>query len=155
MQVLSVNPSLVPTELAAWRGLLRAHAALVRDLDAELHTRHDLSLHEYEVLLTLADSADGRMRMSELAAAVVLSQSGLTRLVDRLVRDGSIARIRCEGDRRGLNAELTDAGRRRYLEARVTHLAGVRSRFLDHFGEAELGTLGGFWERVAPGATAE
>ena len=84
----------------------------------------DLSLHEYEVLLTLADAPDGRMRMSELAAAVVLSQSGLTRLVDRLVRDGSVARIRCEGDRRGLNAELTDAGRRRYLEARVTHLGG-------------------------------
>lgn len=155
MQISPVNPSLSPTELAAWRGLLRAHAALVRDLDGELRASHDLSLHEYEVLLTLAGSADGRMRMSELAAAVILSQSGLTRLVDRLVQDGSVARVRCEGDRRGLNAELTDAGRRRYLEARVTHLTGVRSRFLDHFGEAELGTLGGFWERVAPGATAE
>ena len=102
MQVSSVNPSLTPVELAAWRGLLRSHAALVRDLDAELHARHDLSLHEYEVLLTLADAPDGRMRMSELATAVVLSQSGLTRLVDRLVRDGSVARVRCEGDRRGL-----------------------------------------------------
>ena len=95
------------------------------------------------------------MRMSELATAVVLSQSGLTRLVDRLVRDGSVARIRCEGDRRGLNAELTDAGRRRYLEARVTHLEGIRSRFLGLFQEAELDVLGGFWERVSPGATAE
>ncbi len=155
MQVSSVNSSLTPTELAAWRGLLRSHAALVRDLDAELNARHDLSLHEYEVLLTLADASDGRMRMSELASAVVLSQSGLTRLVDRLVRDGSVARVRCEGDRRGQNAELTDAGRRRYLEARVTHLAGVRSRFLDHFDEAELRSLSGFWERVSPGATSE
>ena len=135
--------------------MLRSHAALVRDLDAHLHARHDLSLHEYEVLLTLADAPGGRMRMSELAAAVVLSQSGLTRLVDRLVRDGSVARVRCEGDRRGLNAELTDVGRRRYLEARGTHLAGVRSRFLDRFDDAELGILGGFWERISPGATSE
>jgi len=155
MQVSSVNPSLTPTELAAWRGLLRAHAALVRDLDAELHARNHLSLHEYEVLLTLADAPGGRMRMSELATAVVLSQSGLTRLVDRLVRDGSVARVRCEGDRRGLNAELTDAGRRRYREARATHLAGVRSRFLGHFSEAELNILGESWERISPGATAE
>jgi DNA-binding MarR family transcriptional regulator len=155
MQISSVNPSLTPVELAAWRGLLRAHAALVRDLDAELNERHDLSLHEYEVLLTLADATDGRMRMSELATAVVLSQSGLTRLVDRLVRDGSVARLRCEGDRRGLNAELTEAGKRRYLEARMTHLAGVRSRFFDHLSDAELSTLAGVWERISPGATAE
>ncbi|MCY7303789.1 MAG: MarR family transcriptional regulator [Thermoleophilia bacterium] len=155
MQVPSVNISLAPIELAAWRGLLRSHAALVRDLDAELHARHDLSLHEYEVLLTLAAAPDARMRMSELATAVVLSQSGLTRLVDRLVRDGSVARVRCEGDRRGLNAELTEAGSRRYGEARATHLADVRSRFLSHFSEAELNTLGAFWERISPGATAE
>ena len=155
MQLPSVNSPLSSAELAAWRGMLRSYAALVRDLDAELRTGHDLSLHEYEVLLTLAEAPDGLMRMSDLAAAVVLSQSGLTRLVDRLVRDGSLARTRCEADRRGLNAELTDAGRSRYLEARVTHLAGVRSRFLDRFDEAELGVLGGFWERVLPGATAE
>jgi DNA-binding MarR family transcriptional regulator len=155
MQVHSVKSALSSSELAAWRGLLRTHAALVRDLDAELRARHDLSLHEYEVLLTLAGAPEARMRMSELAAAVVLSQSGLTRLVDRLVRDGSVVRRRCDGDRRGLNAELTEAGRRRYDEARVTHLAGVRSRFLEKFDDGELDTLGRFWERVLPGATAE
>ncbi len=155
MQVSSVNSELSPSELAAWRGLLRAHAAVVRDLDAELRVGHDLSLHEYEVLLTLAGAPEGRMRMSELATAVVLSQSGLTRLVDRLVRDGFVVRRRCDGDRRGLNAELTEAGGQRYGEARVTHLAGVRSRFLGQFDDAELDLLGGFWERVLPGATAE
>ena len=155
MQVSSVNSRLSPVELAAWRGLLRSHAALVHELDTELRTGHDLSLHEYEVLLTLADAPEGRMRMSELAAAVVLSQSGLTRLVDRLVRDACVVRRRCDGDRRGLNAELTDAGRTRYAEARETHLAGVRSRFLGHFDGAELEALGGFWERILPGATAE
>jgi DNA-binding MarR family transcriptional regulator len=155
MQTSSVNSALSPPELAAWRGLLRSHTAVVRDLDAELRAGHDLSLHEYEVLLTLAGAPEGRMRMSDLATAVVLSQSGLTRLVDRLVRDGFVVRRRCDGDRRGLNAELTEPGRQRYGEARVTHLAGVRGRFLGYFDEAELGVLGSFWERVLPGATAE
>ena len=113
-QVTRVNAAhLDPVELAAWRGLLRAHAALVRELDAELRAAHDLSLHEYEVLLILSHAPEQRLRMAELAASVVLSQSGLTRLVDRLVRAGSVERTRCESDRRGLNAELTPAGRRR------------------------------------------
>jgi DNA-binding MarR family transcriptional regulator len=127
----------------------------VRDLDLELREAHDLSLHEYEVLLLLSDAPDLRMRMSDLAAAVLLSQSGLTRLVDRLVRAGSVERKRCAEDRRGLNAELTEAGRARLEQARPTHLRGIRTRFLDHFDAAELGTLSGFWERVAPGATTD
>jgi DNA-binding MarR family transcriptional regulator len=156
MQVSHVNNrSLTPTELAAWRGLLRAHGALVHDLDAELRAAHDLSLHEYEVLLVLGDAPESRMRMSDLAAAVLLSQSGLTRLVDRLALAGAVERTRCEDDRRGLNAELTAAGRTRLGQARPTHLAGVRSRFLERFDEAELRVLAGFWERVLPGATAE
>ena len=156
MQEFRVNTTpLAPTELAAWRGLLRAHGALVHDLDAELRAAHDLSLHEYEVLLVVGAAPGQRMRMSDLAAAVLLSQSGLTRLVDRLVDAGSVERTRCEDDRRGLNAELTPAGLARLEQARPTHLAGVRSRFLDRFDEAELGALAGFWERVLPGATAE
>ena len=156
MQVSRVNTTpLAPTELAAWRGLLRAHSALVHDLDAELRAAHDVSLHEYEVLLVLGETPEQRMRMSDLAAAALLSQSGLTRLVDRLVDAGSVERTRCEDDRRGLNAELTPAGRARLEQARPTHLAGVRSRFLDRFGEAELAALAGFWERLLPGATAE
>lgn len=147
--------SLSSPELAAWRGLLRAHSALVRDLDAELRGAHDLSLHEYEVLLVLDGAARHRVRMSDLAVAVLLSQSGLTRLVDRLVRSGCVARTRCEDDRRGLHAELTEEGRALLERARALHLAGVRSRFLSHFDDAELRLLAGFWERVAPGATAE
>jgi len=94
------------------------------------------------------------LRMSDLAAAVVLSQSGLTRLVDRLVLAGAVERTRCETDRRGLNAELTVTGRARLAKARPTHLAGVRARFVDRFDERELGVLAGFWERVLPGATS-
>ena len=94
--------------------------------------------------------------MSELAAAVVLSQSGLTRLVDRLVRAGSVERTRCESDRRGLNAELTPAGRARFEEARPTHLAGVRAAVRRPLRRrASCALLAGFWERVLPGATAE
>jgi DNA-binding MarR family transcriptional regulator len=146
---------LSPTELAAWRGFLRVHSALVRDLDAEVRASHGLSLHEYEVLLYLSDSADGRLRMSDLAAAVLLSQSGLTRLVDRLVRAGSVERMRCEDDRRGHYAALTPAGRARFEAARTVHRAGVRARFLDRLGEDELRTLAAVWERLVPGATAE
>ena len=155
MQQIPVNSILASVELAAWRGLLRAHSAVVHELDTELRTLHDLSLHEYEVLLTLAEAPDGKLRMTELAAAVLLSQSGLTRLVDRLADAGSIERARCEDDRRGLNATLTRSGRKRLAEARATHRVGVRARFLDHFDEAELRALAGFWERVLPGATAE
>jgi DNA-binding MarR family transcriptional regulator len=156
MQAYPVNNiPLTPVELAAWRGMLRAHADLVNGLDAELRAAHELSLHEYEVLLVLAGAPEQRMRMSDLAAAVVLSQSGLTRLVDRLVLAGSVERVRCESDRRGLNAELTAAGRMRFAEARPTHLAGIRSHFVDHFDESELQQLAGFWDRVLPGASSE
>lgn len=156
MQIPAVNPNtLSPAELGAWRGLLRAHSALVRDLDAELRATHALSLQEYEVLLTLAQAPENRMRMSDLAVSVILSQSGLTRLVDRLAQAGSVERTPCQADRRGLNAELTAAGRTRLEQARPTHLAGVRGSFLDRFDEVELGVLARFWERVLPGATAE
>jgi DNA-binding MarR family transcriptional regulator len=159
MQTSAVNSPesdpFAPAQLAAWRGMLRVHSALFRDLDAELRAAHGLSLHEYEVLLVLSDSPGRRLRMSDLASAVLLSQSGLTRLVDRLVRAGSVERTRCEEDRRGHYAELTRAGRARFEAARAVHRAGVRARFLDRLGEDDLRALGALWERVLPGATAE
>lgn len=142
-------------ELAAWRGLLRVHAQLVRELDDELQQAHGLPLHEYEVLLTLEAAPERQLRMTDLAGSVLLSQSGLTRLVDRLELEGLVERERCTADRRGLFAQLTDAGQARLEKARVTHLGGVRARFLSHFSDAELAVLAGLWERVLPGATAE
>ena len=135
-------------ELAAWRGMLRAHAALTRELDAELVREHDLPLSSYEVLLFLNDSEDGRMRMSELADSVLLSRSGLTRLVDRLERQGLLRRERCESDARGLFAEITPAGRRTFAAARKTHLDGVRRLFLGRFSRDELRALSGLWEKL-------
>jgi DNA-binding MarR family transcriptional regulator len=138
-------------ELAAWRGMLRVHSDLTRELDAELTDRHGLPLTSYEVLLFLADSPDGRMRMSELADSVLLSRSGLTRLVDRLERHGLLERERCEEDARGYFAAITDRGREVFADARRTHLAGVRERFLSRFSRQDLRTLGELWEKVPHG----
>ena len=145
---------LAPDELAAWRGFLRVHAAITRQLDSELVERHGLSLSSYEVLLFLAEAPRGSMRMSELADSVLLSRSGLTRLVDRLERDGLVKRAACPSDARGANALITPAGRRAFAAARRTHLSGVRQRFLGSFSAAELLTLAALWERIEPGAAA-
>jgi DNA-binding MarR family transcriptional regulator len=104
------------------------------------------------VLINLQRAPGKRLRMAELADCVLLSRSGVTRLVDRLERDGLIIRDSCESDGRGLFAVLTDRGEELLSRARPTHLGGVRERFLRHFTEAELETFAGFWERVRPGA---
>jgi DNA-binding MarR family transcriptional regulator len=139
-------------ELGAWRGLLRLHSALVKALDAELLAEHDLPLTSYEVLINLQAAPGRRRRMAELADSVLISRSGMTRLVDRLEREGLLVRDACESDGRGLFAVLTDKGEDLLTKARPTHLAGVRERFLRHFSEEELRTLARFWERVHPGA---
>ncbi len=137
-------------ELRAWRGMLRAHAALTKALDADLEAEHGLPLSSYEVLLHLAAADGERMRMSDLAETVVLSRSGLTRLVDRMERDGLLGRASCPSDARGSFAILTDAGRDKLAATRRTHLSGVRERFLDRLTDAEQELLGDCWERVAP-----
>ncbi len=152
MQVSDVK-QLNERELAAWRGFLRVHASLVRDLDRELEEAHGLPLTHYEVLLYLANAPERRMRMSDLASSVLLSQSGVTRLIDRLERAGYVARKPCPEDRRVLWAQLTEAGKARLDEARPTHLAGIRARFLAHFDDDELDELAAGWERVQPGVT--
>jgi DNA-binding MarR family transcriptional regulator len=141
-------------ELRAWRGMLRAHAALTKALDADLEAEHGLPLSSYEVLMYLNDAEGRRMRMRDLAASVILSRSGLTRLADRLEREGLIRRESCPSDARGAYAVLTPAGLEKLTAARTTHLAGVRSRFLAHFSDVELDALGDAWERLAPGATS-
>lgn len=147
MQV-NVKP-LSELELGAWRGLLRTHAALVRDLDAQLEAEHGLSLSAYEVLLLLAEAPQGRLRMSELAESSLLSLSGMTRLVDRLVGAGHVERERCAEDRRGLWARLTPAGADLFRRARETHLRGIRERFLSRLSDAQLTALAEVWADVA------
>jgi DNA-binding MarR family transcriptional regulator len=140
---------LTELELDAWRGLLRAHARLVRELDLELESEHGLSLSAYEVLLLLHEAPERRLRMSELASSALLSLSGMTRLVDRLVRAGLVERERCAEDGRVLYARPTRAGSALFSAARATHLGGIRERFLDRFSEPELVRLAGYWQRLA------
>jgi DNA-binding MarR family transcriptional regulator len=142
------QPQLAVTELAAWRGLLRAHSSLVRALDGELAEAHGMALTSYEVLARLAQSDGGRMRMCELAESVLLSRSGLTRMVDRLEREGLVVRGSCEQDARGAFAVITPAGLAEYRTARATHLDGIRRHFLGCFSGEELETLSRFWQRL-------
>jgi DNA-binding MarR family transcriptional regulator len=141
-------PNFTDQELDAWRGFLRTHATLVRELDEELTEQHGLPLSSYDVLIQLADAPDGMLRMSHLADAVLLSRSGLTRLVSRLASQGMIERVECKNDARGAFAAITDHGRERLAEARATHRAGVRERFLDRLPEREQRQLAKAWGRL-------
>ena len=149
--VTSIQP-LNHRELGAWRGLLRTHAMLVKRLDAELDAEHGLPLTSYEVLLHLADAPERKMRMCDVADSVLLSRSGLTRLIDRLERDGLVERVSCVDDARGAFAQLTDVGAAKLTEASATHLDGIRAHFLRHFSDAELEVLAEAWHRVTGGS---
>jgi DNA-binding MarR family transcriptional regulator len=146
--MLQMQPKLEDSEQAAWGGFLRTHANLVRELDAELRSAHDLPLGSYDVLTQLGSAPGEEMRMSELADAVLLSRSGLTRLVDRLACEGLIERRECPDDARGLLAALTPAGRNLLKRARATHHAGIRRLFLDRLDPAERARLTSVWERL-------
>ena len=139
-------------ELGAWRGFLRVHSALAKALDAELQAAHGVPLSSYEVLITLRSAPDRRLRMAELADRVLLSRSGMTRLVDRLEREGMLERDKCSSDARGYFAVLTSKGEALLAAARPTHLGGVRERFLGHFAADELATMAHWWDRLVPGA---
>jgi DNA-binding MarR family transcriptional regulator len=142
--------SLSEEEIEAWRGLLRAHSSLAKRLDSALEGTHGMPLRAYEVLYYLEDTPQGKMRMCDLAEHAQLSRSGLTRLVDRLEKEGLLTRCSCEHDARGAYACLTDAGRARVNAARGTHLGVVREHFLSRFSERELSTLNEMWSRIAP-----
>src|SRR3954454_10327947 len=144
----SALPSLSDVELDAWRGFLRTYTTLVRELDDELTERHGLPISSYDVLVQLDEAPDGMLRMSHLADSVLLSRSGLSRLVTRLASQGLIEREDCKNDARGAFAVITDEGRRRLNEARATHRAGVRERFLDKLSERDQRQLAKVWSRL-------
>lgn len=135
-------------ELAAWRGMLRVHAEVTQALDAELRSAHGLTLSAYEVLLFLEEAEGRRMRMTDLAARVLLSRSGITRSVDRLAQQGLVTRIAAETDGRGLYAELTDAGAAVLEAAGRTHRAGIRRAYLSRITPDDQATLGAVWQQV-------
>jgi DNA-binding MarR family transcriptional regulator len=134
----------------AWRTYLMGTTQLTVRLDRDLQERHDLSLPEYEIMVRLSETEGRRMRMSELADSLNHSRSRLTHTVARMERDGLLARSSCADDRRGINAELTDAGVRRLVEAAPTHVEGVRRHLIDIAAPEDLAVI----ERVF-GAVAE
>jgi DNA-binding MarR family transcriptional regulator len=124
-----------------WRAFLQAHARITRRLDEELRAEHDLSLAEYDALLTIADAPERRIRMRQLADRVILSKSGVTRLIDRLVLDGLVQRDACLSDARGAEAVLTPAGLDRLRRASRTHLRGIDEHFLAALGPDDLAAI--------------
>lgn len=134
--------------IAAWSTFLRAHARVIRELERELQSEQDLALTDYDVLIQLSAADERRLRMSELADRLLLSRSGVTRLVDRLVADGLVERVTCDVDRRGQWASLTDAGYERLRCASPTHLRGVAAHFLDRLSADELADLERMLRRV-------
>lgn len=138
MTKATLSRRLSEREIQVWRGFLRAHATLTRLLEAELLAAHQLSLPEYGVLVTLVEAPQHRLRMTELAEQVLISRSGLTRLVDRMQGAGLVERFRCPSDARGMHAVLTDVGYQRLKEASGTHLRGVRRHATGQLSDAEL-----------------
>lgn len=136
--------------MTAWRTFLNTHARITRRLEAELMTEEDLALASYDVLVQLSEAPDGRLRMTELAGAVLLSRSGLTRLVDRLTRDGLVTRQACEDDARGTYAVLTPAGLSRLRKASKIHLRGVEEHMTGRLDESELSMLTELLDRLDP-----
>jgi DNA-binding MarR family transcriptional regulator len=128
--------------------MLQVHAAVTRQLDAQMQAEHGLAVSAYEVLMFLGDAGNHRLRMSEIADRVLLSRSGLTRLVDRLVSLGLVRRNPCADDGRGSYAELTPTGLERLNAARRTHLEGVRRFFLDRMSREDQRALADAWDRV-------
>jgi DNA-binding MarR family transcriptional regulator len=144
-----VNTNLSDAELRAWQALLHAHHQFIRQLDTELQAEHGLPLNAYDVLLRLARAPDRQLRMTELATRVMLSPSGLTRVVDRLVADGLVERHRFDGDARVMLACLTDHGRQVLRRAARTHLRGIREHFTGRLTEEQLHTVATTLEAIS------
>ncbi len=140
--------AITPEELTFWRLLQRVQVRVTRVLEADLLVEHDLSLAAYEVLAQLSEAPGRRLRMNDLADRVLLSRSGLTRLVDRLQGDGLVDREVCPSDARGLYAVLTEQGAARLAAAAPTYLRAIRERFLDLLDAAELRQCSALLTRV-------
>ena len=135
----------------AWVRLLAAHAAITRELNARMLGAHGLTLTDYEVLLFLSWAPGGRLRRSDLAESVLLTQGGVTRLLKGLADQGLVASAVSESDRRVVYAELTAEGRRTLERAARDHTADVERLFTAHLSAVELRTLAELLQRI-PGA---
>jgi DNA-binding MarR family transcriptional regulator len=139
---------LTDAEMRAWQALLHAYHQVIRTLDRELREEHGLPLAAYDVLLRLARAPDRGLRMTDLAERVLLSPSGLTRLVDRLEVKGLVRRRPDPDDARVTLAWLTDRGRRQLVKAARTHLEGIREHFTGRLSERQLRSVAAGLETV-------
>lgn len=133
--------------LGAWRSFLHGHLVLTGVLEREMEAETGLPLTWYDVLLNL-NEAGGQLRMQELARSIVLSKSGLTRLVDRMVAAGYLSREPAEGDRRGLLAVLTPEGKEALRRAAPVHLRGIEEHFGRHVSDEEAAVVRAVFDRV-------
>ncbi|TLZ69145.1 MAG: MarR family transcriptional regulator [Methanobacteriota archaeon] len=138
--------------LEAWRSLLRAHATLMRQLDTDLEKKTGLALADFDVLAQLA-LAGGELRMTDLAARALISRSGMTRRVARLVDEGLVRRADTDADGRGVVVVLTDAGMARLTEATPVHLRGVSDLFVARLNQKELAVLKSVMDKVTADCT--
>ena len=137
----------------AWLSFLQAHATVIRELNAELVAEHGLTLNDYEVLLRLAWEPDRRLRRVDLAGRVLLTASGITRLLEGLERQGFVRKASCASDGRVVYAELTDEGYRKLRTASRTHLDGIDRLYESRFEPEELETLAELLGRLTGGET--
>jgi DNA-binding MarR family transcriptional regulator len=144
--------SVPAAQLAAWRAFLEAHAHTTELLARELKEAEDLPLPWYDVLVQLQEADGYRLRMQELADRVLLSKSGLTRLIDRMERAGLVTRAACPDDRRGTYAELTPPGLETLRRTAPTHLRGVREHFAELVSDEEAEVLETVLDRIAVAA---
>jgi DNA-binding MarR family transcriptional regulator len=145
----------VREHLELWERLVRTHAGIVAQLEAEMESDQDLSLRWYEVMLHLTRAPEGQMRMQDLAAVSLQSKSGLTRLVDRMEAAGLVTRQSCPSDRRGVFAAITPAGRRRFKRAAPLHVRGIERHFGRHLAEGDSSALTSVLERLQEGRARE
>lgn len=147
---MTVRAETIPdtSRLDAWIRFLRAHAALTRELSADLVAGHGLTLNDYEVLLHLARAPERQMRRVDLAESVLLTASGITRLLEGLERSGYVERVLCDSDRRVAYAKLTEPGLEKLRQASRTHIAGIEALFVARFSDEERATLSELLSRL-------
>ncbi|OZE95969.1 MULTISPECIES: MarR family winged helix-turn-helix transcriptional regulator [Nocardiaceae] len=136
------------SEQHTWRAYLDATRLLVRALDGQLTRDSGISFADYELLVVLSEAPDGRLRMSELADAVTTTRSGVTRATTRLVDAGWVKRVKCDDDKRGMSAELTDAGLAKLADASPGHVAAVRELMFDRLTPEDVASLGQAFDRM-------
>jgi DNA-binding MarR family transcriptional regulator len=154
-QVLTTQELSAEPDLTAWLRFLRAHSAITRELSSRLEAVHELTLSDYDVLIQLYHAPERAMRRIDLARSVLLTASGITRLLDGLERAGYVGKKRCDSDARVTYAVLTPAGLRKVEDARGSHLADIEELFAAHFDPEERAQLAELLGRLPLAHTAE